>query len=302
MRLIFTLLLLVNEDTGLNKYAKDGGAWTLNASLEPNEAESGLGDAIAVHGDQDALLATGSNYELGAVVFADADLNRTGRLAMVPEVSLASSGPADCNDGQADQFGCSNVDMLSFVSIRDLGGGADAEVNDLWGWTDPESGKEYALVSRNDGTAFVDITNPAMPVFVGDLPLTEGARPSNWRDIKVYNDHAFIVSDGAGPHGMQVFDLRTLRDVQEMPADFSPLTVYDEVGSAHNIVINEASGYAYDVKLLHDIMIMSCSRTRCAYDDHRMDMEAVDEAIEATSSAADTVYLAGGIVCFEAMG
>ena len=25
--------LLVNEDTGLNKYAKDGGAWTLNASL-----------------------------------------------------------------------------------------------------------------------------------------------------------------------------------------------------------------------------------------------------------------------------
>lgn len=40
--------LVVNEDTGLNKYAQDGGAWTLNASLEPNEAESGLGDAIAV--------------------------------------------------------------------------------------------------------------------------------------------------------------------------------------------------------------------------------------------------------------
>ena len=221
---------------------------------------------------------------------------------MVPEVSLASSGPADCNDGQADRFGCSNVDMLSFVSVKDLGGGADAEVNDIWGWTDPASGKEYALVGRNDGTAFVDITDPAMPVFVGDLPLTEEARPSSWRDIKVFNDHAFIVSDDAGPHGMQVFDLRTLRDVQEMPADFSPLTVYDEVGSAHNIVINEASGYAYDVKLLHDIMIMSCSRTRCAYDDHRMDMEAVDKAIEAMSSAADTVYLAGGNSLFRGDG
>ena len=239
--------LLVNEDTGLNKYAKDGGTWALNASLEPNEAESGLGDAIVVDGDQVALLATGSNYELGAVVFTDADLNRTGRLAMVPEGSLASSGPADCNDGQANQFGCSNVDMLSFVSVKDLGGGANGEVNDLWGWTDPESGKEYALVGRNDGTAFVDITDPAMPVFVGDLPLTDGARPSAWRDIKVYNDHAFIVSDGAGPHGMQVFDLRTLRDVQEMPADFSPLTVYHGVSSAHNIVINEASGFAYIV-------------------------------------------------------
>ena len=239
--------LLVNEDTGFNKYVKDGDAWTLNASLEPGDTEGGLGRAIAVHGDQVALLASGPNYGLGAIVFTDANLNRTGRLAMVPEVTLASSGPADCDDGQADQFGCNNVDMLSFVSIKDLGGGANTSLNDIWGWTDPETGKEYALVGRTDGTAFVDISDPAMPVFVGDLPLTEGARPSSWRDIKVYNDHAFIVADGAGPHGMQVFDLRMLRDVQEMPADFSPLTVYEGVGSAHNIVINEASGYAYIV-------------------------------------------------------
>ncbi len=241
------MYLLVDEDTGFNKYTKDGGTWTLSASLEPADTEGGLGRAIAVHGDQVALLASGPNYGLGAVVFTDANLNRTGRLAMVEEVALASSGPADCNDGQAAQFGCSNVDMLSFVSIEDLGGGASTNLNDIWGWTDPETGKEYALVGRTDGTAFVDITDPAMPVFVGDLPLTEGARPSSWRDIKVYNDHAFIVADGAGPHGMQVFDLRSLRDVQEMPADFSPLTVYNGVGSSHNIVINEATGFAYIV-------------------------------------------------------
>ena len=239
--------LLVDEDAGINRYTKNGGTWTLKASLEPEDAESGLGRAIAVYGDQVALLASGPNYGLGAIVFTDANLNRTGRLAMVPEVALASSGPADCNDGRADQFGCSNVDMLSFVSIKDLGGEANTSLNDIWGWTDPETGKEYALVGRTDGTAFVDISDPAMPAFVGDLPLTEGANPSSWRDIKVYNDHAFIVADNAGPHGMQVFDLRTLRDVQEMPADFSPLTVYDGVGSAHNIVINEASGYAYIV-------------------------------------------------------
>ena len=239
--------LLVDEGASVNKYTKDGGTWRLNASLESEDNEGGLGRAIAVHGDQVALLASAPNYGLGAVVFTDANLNRTGRLAMVQEITLASSGPADCNDGKADQFGCSNVDMLSFVTIKDLGGGTSTSLNDIWGWTDPETDKEYALVGRTDGTAFVDITDPAMPVFVGDLPLTEGARPSSWRDIKVYNDHAFIVADGAGPHGMQVFDLRTLRDVQEMPADFSPLTVYDGVGSAHNIVINEATGYAYIV-------------------------------------------------------
>ena len=240
--------LLVDEWSGIKKYTKDNDAWTLDTSIAGAEdTEGGLGRAIAVYGDQVALLAPRPNYGTGAIVFTDLNLNRTGRLAMVPEVTLASSGPVDCHDGQAGQFGCSNVDMLSFVSITDLGGGASTSLNDIWGWTDPETGKEYALVGRTDGTAFVDISDPALPVFVGDLPLTEGANPSTWRDIKVHNDHAFIVADNAGPHGMQVFDLRTLRDVEGMPADFSPITVYDGVDSAHNIVINKASGYAYIV-------------------------------------------------------
>jgi hypothetical protein len=40
--------------------------------------------------------------------------------------------------------------------------GADGNVrgNDIWGWTDPLDGREYALVGRNDGTAFVDVTDP----------------------------------------------------------------------------------------------------------------------------------------------
>ena len=32
--------------------------------------------------------------------------------------------------------------------------------------------------------------------------------------MKVYKDHAFIVSDGAGPHGMQIFDLTRLRTME----------------------------------------------------------------------------------------
>ena len=30
------------------------------------------------------------------------------------------------------------------------------------------------------------------------------------RDIKVYQDHAYIVADAAGAHGLQVFDLTRL--------------------------------------------------------------------------------------------
>ena len=109
------------------------------------------------------------------------------------------------------------------------------------------TGKEIAIVGRTDGTAFIDVTNAASPVYLGNLPKTEGSRGNSWRDIKVYNNHAFIVADGAGAHGMQVFDLTRLRDVTEAPMEFDADVLYDRIASAHNIVINEASGTAYAV-------------------------------------------------------
>lgn len=51
---------------------------------------------------------------------------------------------------------------------------------------------------------------------MGELPRTAGSPLSLWRDIKVHRDHAFVVADNSGPHGMQVFDLTRLRDVVDM--------------------------------------------------------------------------------------
>jgi choice-of-anchor B domain-containing protein len=73
-----------------------------------------------------------------------------------------------------------------------------------------------------------------------------GEAGSSWRDIKVYQDHAFIVSEEAG-HGMQVFDLRRLRDVSEAPEDFSEDAHYGGFGNAHNLELNMATGMAYAV-------------------------------------------------------
>jgi choice-of-anchor B domain-containing protein len=107
--------------------------------------------------------------------------------------------------------------------------------------------REYALVGRSNGTSFVDVTDPSNPVFLGDLPLTAGARINLWRDIKVYRDHAFIVADNAGEHGVQVFDLTQLRNVQNAPARFTETAIYTGIHSAHNIVINEETGLAVAV-------------------------------------------------------
>lgn len=157
-----------------------------------------------------------------------------------------TGGEVRCEDGEASQFPCQDVDMLSFLNISDLGGGRGVRMNDVWGWTDPETGREYAVVGRNNGTSFVDVTDPYNPRYLGDLPMTEGANAAAWRDMKVYNNHTFIVADGSGQHGMQVFDLTRLRDVTE-PQMFEADAHYGEIGSAHNIVINEDTGYAYAV-------------------------------------------------------
>ena len=84
------------------------------------------------------------------------------------------------------------------------------------------TGRDWALVGRSDATAFVDLSDPTRPRYAGELPLTEGAIENLWRDIKVYRDHAFIVADGAGSHGVQIFDLTQLRDAAGPPVTFEP--------------------------------------------------------------------------------
>ena len=152
-----------------------------------------------------------------------------------------------CVEGYAGIYPCNGYDLIGYLSLEQLSLGeniGNISGNDSWGWTDPENGKEYALVGLSSHTAFVDMTDPANLLLVGILPTS--TVNSSWRDIKVYQDHAFIVSEAAG-HGMQVFDLTRLRDVTAYPVQFEPDTHFTDFGRAHNIVINEDSGYAYVV-------------------------------------------------------
>lgn len=163
----------------------------------------------------------------------------------LPAQSLSSTSSVDCTGGSAGGFPCNNVRLEAFLSLADIGAiQSNDEANDIWGWTDPLSGREYAIVGRVFGTSFVDISTPAAPVYLGDLP-THGIFGSPWRDIKVYKDHAFIVSE-ASNHGMQVFDLTRLRGATP-GSTFSEDAHYGGFSRAHNLVINEGSGYAYAV-------------------------------------------------------
>ena len=209
--------------------------------------------AAALSEDWGVFALPGADHGLGraAIVETNSDGRWTLAASVASEVAALDAITGEdvaCEDGQAREFTCTDVDIVSFLPVQEIGGTArGVEVNDVWGWTDPETGTEWALVGRYDGTAFIDLSDPSHPVYAGNLPLTEGARPNVWRDIKVYADHAFIVSDGAGEHGMQVFDLRQLREPRDGPVAFEATAHYDGIHSAHNIVINEDTGFAYAV-------------------------------------------------------
>lgn len=111
------------------------------------------------------------------------------------------------------------------------------------GWTDPETNDEYAIVGVTDGTSFVRVTNPEEPKVLGFLP-TRTVR-SDWRDMKVVNNHAYIVSEAAD-HGMQVYDLTQLRGKESFSV-LQPTTLYSEFGNAHNIISNEESNTVFVV-------------------------------------------------------
>ena len=209
--------------------------------------------SLAVQGDLAAVTIGNDDYGEGTVAIFERD-PATGEWKTDTKVWSETAAmdaivgaQVSCEEGAAALFDCGQVDLVSFLPVQDIGGSRGVEVSDVWGWEDPQTGREYALVGRYDGTSFIDISNPANPVYVGNLPLHEGAIGNVWRDIKVYKDHVFIVSDGAGPHGVQVFDLTQLRDVQSAPTTFEETAHYDGINSAHNIAINEETGYAYSV-------------------------------------------------------
>jgi choice-of-anchor B domain-containing protein len=177
------------------------------------------------------------------------DREARGFEGIAPKAAPQSRGRPDsfapCVRGMAaGTYPCHRIDMMSHLSLADLG---LSFVNDMWGWTDPRTGRDYALVGGTEGTVIVDVTRPKRPDIVGTLPAhtLDPLRPF-WRDIKVFENHMFVVSEQLA-HGLQVFDLTQVRGVTGAPVTFTETAHYAGFSTSHNLNINEDTGFLYAV-------------------------------------------------------
>ncbi len=249
---------MTNRGNGrVYRFTPDGsGGWSSATRFDADSADGtswpfAYGYSLVAAGDQMVIGQPYRDFGEGRVLVAARREGAWQQQQLLEGEVYALGGSATpaarCQDGKIGAFTCNNVELIAHMPTSALGGGRGVWVNDVWGWTDPATQRDYALVARRDGAAFVDVTDPSQPRLVGSLPRTAGSPPSVWRDIKVIDNHAYIVADGSGAHGVQVFDLTRLRDARGAPRDFTPDTTYHEIYSAHNIVADTASKFLYVV-------------------------------------------------------
>ncbi|KAF3349715.1 hypothetical protein VD0002_g6928 [Verticillium dahliae] len=157
------------------------------------------------------------------------------------------------------KFKCKNIDLYDFINHSELGSpNSDASFrtgSSAWGWTDPESGREFVTSGMYDGAAFLEVLPEGRLLHLGFLPSYAPTGPrSLWKEIRSYKNYMLIGSELEG-HGIQIFDMRKLLTIKasDAPVRFSndkDLTGHFAdlpVGRSHNVVINEEANYGVAV-------------------------------------------------------
>lgn len=148
---------------------------------------------------------------------------------------MQSSQPAaDCIDGDAGGFACLNISLLAHIPLNQFPS-KPSSANDIWGHFDLNTGKEYAIIGLRNGISVVDVSEPELPLIVGNI----SGQSTSWRDIKVlqffdvihnrWRAYAYATADNVS-EGVTIIDLSGLPDsialVQKQTIDASAHNVY----------------------------------------------------------------------------
>jgi len=111
------------------------------------------------------------------------------------------------------------------------------DYSDVWGYTDPITGDEYAILGTGSGTSIINVTDPFNPYETGFI----AGNTSGWRDMHTYQGRLYITTEGQDSlnvgGGLQIV---SLADPE------APLFVRRKhTFTAHTLWIDEGTGVAY---------------------------------------------------------
>ena len=145
-------------------------------------------------------------------------------------------GGGDLRAGFRCDVPCRNVDFQAQIPLDQFPNAPSSAAN-VWGFVDLNDNREYAVIGLRNGTAVVEVTNPAKPREVG----TMAGNTSAWREVKVYQvrDNVRIVIAHTRTSrrkrqdsGMQVIDLSGL------PNSVTLATTLNDTGSQHTLYVS----------------------------------------------------------------
>ncbi len=113
---------------------------------------------------------------------------------------------------QAQTFPSQNVSMIGhwWNPTQDPEPVYGIKYQGVSGWFQSSTNREYAILGASDGTYFIDVTNPAIPVVCDFVPAAHG--DLIWHEIQTYQNYAYIVSDDGSPNTFIIADMSYLPD------------------------------------------------------------------------------------------
>jgi choice-of-anchor B domain-containing protein len=109
--------------------------------------------------------------------------------------------------------------------------------NDLIGWTNPVTGKEFIIMGSIDSTYFFDVSDPAN---IKKCASYDGKVRSINRDYDVYKNYVYAVSDNGAPGAFQIFDLQYLPDSVHLVLEDTSIAT-----NVHSIYVDSVSKRLY---------------------------------------------------------
>lgn len=113
----------------------------------------------------------------------------------------------------------------------------------ICGYYNPNDGHEYALVGVSTGMDIVDVTVPASPVHIVQIPNID----NEWKEIKVFQHYAYVTTEGGG--GLQIVDLNGLPATSASSYTYHNYTgdgaINNQLNSIHALHIDTTKHFCY---------------------------------------------------------